>query len=64
MVHIILSILAIAGGTALIFLALGEILLRIMVALVGLWLINYGFRLRGQGSLYNRAYNWYLFRKF
>ena len=64
MINMILSIFAIAGGTALIFLALGEILLRLIVAFFGIWLINYGFKLRGQGSLYNRAYKWYLFRKF
>jgi hypothetical protein len=64
MFDIIISILAVFGGVALIFLALGEIILRLLVALFGLWLINYGFKLRGQGSLYARAYNWYLFRRF
>lgn len=64
MIDIILSVLAIAGGATLIFLALGEILLRLLIALFGLWLINYGFKLRGKGSLYTRAYNWYLFRRF
>lgn len=63
MVDLILSILAVAGGVTLIFLALGEIMLRLLVALFGLWLINYGFKLRGQ-SLYTRAYKWYLFRRF
>lgn len=64
MIDIILSTLVIAGGAALIFLALGEILLRIGVAVFGLWLINYGFKLRGKGSLYTRVHNWYLFRRF
>jgi len=64
MFDIFLSVVAIAGGAALIFLALGELILRLLVALFGLWLINYGFKLRGQGSLYMRAYNWYLFRRF
>jgi hypothetical protein len=63
MFDIILSVLAIVGGVALIFLALGEIILRLLVALFGLWLINYGFKMRGQ-SLYTRAYKWYLFRRF
>jgi hypothetical protein len=64
MLDIILSVLAVVVGVSLIFLALGELILRLLVALFGLWLINYGFKIRGQGSLYTRAYNWYIFRKF
>jgi|GEM_PF-4718165 len=64
MANTILGILAIIGGFVLIFFSLGEILLRLCVALVGLWLINYGFQLQGRGSLYNRAYSWFLYRKF
>ncbi len=64
MLNAILGVLSIAGGVTLIFMALGEIILRLLVAIFGLWLINYGLKIRGQGSLYTRAYNWYLFRKF
>jgi hypothetical protein len=64
MTDIIMSIFMIAGGVTLIFFALGEILVRIMLALLGLWLINYGFKLRGKGSLYTRVHNWYIFRRF
>jgi hypothetical protein len=63
MLDIIVSILAVFVGAALIFLALGELILRLLVALFGLWLINYGLKARGQ-SLYTRAYKWYLFRRF
>lgn len=63
MLDIILSVLAVVVGVSLIFLALGELILRLLVALFGLWLINYGFKARGQ-SLYTRAYKWYLFRRF
>jgi hypothetical protein len=63
MFDIIVSVLAVAVGAALIFLALGELILRLLVALFGLWLINYGFKVRGQ-SLYTRVYKWSLFRRF
>lgn len=64
MLDTMLGILAITGGFILIFFSLGEILLRLCVALCGLWLINYGFKLQGKGSLYNRAYSWFVYRKF
>jgi hypothetical protein len=63
MLDLILSILAVVVGAALIFLALGELFLRLLVALFGLWLISYGFGVRGQ-SLYTRVYRWSLFRRF
>lgn len=64
MIDKLLGILAIVLGFALIFCALGELLIRLCVALIGLWFIQYGFKLQGRGSLYSRAYNWYVFRKF
>jgi uncharacterized membrane protein HdeD (DUF308 family) len=60
----IIGVLAIVLGFVLIFYALSELLLRLCVALVGIWFIQYGFKLYGKGSLYTRAHNWYSFRKF
>lgn len=59
-----LGIFAIILGLVLIFCAVSELLVRLCVALIGLWFIQYGFKLQGKGSLYTHAYNWYLFRKF
>jgi hypothetical protein len=60
----IMGTLIIACGVALILFSLGEILLRIAVTLFGLYIINYGFKIRGEGSLYTKAYRWYTCRPF
>jgi hypothetical protein len=64
MTNKLLGICILLGGAVLILFALGELLVRLSVACVGLWLINYGLKMYGSGSLYTRVYNWYLFRKF
>jgi len=43
----ILGVLCIVGGIAIIMVALGDLLIRMIVALAALSLINYGLRLRG-----------------
>lgn len=47
----IIGILAIFGGLALIITALGTLIFRFIIGLFGLWLINYGMRLRNQPPL-------------
>lgn len=43
----ILSLLAIVFGIAIITITLGDFLIRLAIALIGLWFINYGLRMRG-----------------
>lgn len=43
----ILGLLCIVAGVAVVFVALGDLLFRVIVALIALSLINYGLRLRG-----------------
>lgn len=43
----ILGLLSIVAGLVIILMAVGDLLFRIIVALVALSLINYGLRLRG-----------------
>lgn len=44
--------LAILIGIAIIIFALSDLLFRLAIALCGLWLINYGMRLRHQPPLF------------
>lgn len=43
----IISTLCVIAGIAIIIFALGDLLLRVLIALMALSLINYGLRLRG-----------------
>jgi len=47
----VLGILCVLAGMVVIVVALGDWLLRLIIALMGLSLINYGLRLRGLPSL-------------
>jgi hypothetical protein len=43
----IISLLAIGFGVVIIIISLGNFLLRLLIACIGFWFINYGLRLRG-----------------
>jgi hypothetical protein len=55
----LLSILSIIFGITLIVLSIGNLIVRIVVALGGVVLINYGFQQRGAAPLQWQAYSMY-----
>lgn len=48
----IIGLLCIIAGIVIIVVALGDLLVRVLIALGALWLINYGLRLRGMLPLH------------
>ena len=48
----ILGIICIVAGLSIALFALSDLILRILVAVLGLFLVNYGMRLRGMPPLY------------
>ncbi len=46
-----LGYIVILGGFTLLILAAGELVLRLVIALIALIIINYGMRLTGSGSM-------------
>lgn len=46
-------------GVILVFLVAGDLLFRIIVGMLGLYLINYGCRLRGMPSMHQMLYAWF-----
>jgi len=48
----IIGLLCITLGIVAVLLAIGDLIMRILLALMGLLIINYGLRLRGMPPLY------------
>ena len=48
----IAGIVCIVFGLSVALFALGELIMRILMALLGLFIVNYGMRLRGMPPLY------------
>ena len=48
----IFGIICISFGLFIALFALGEFILRLLIALLGLFLVNFGMRLRGMPPLY------------
>ena len=48
----IVGTLAITAGLVIIFLSLGNLIFRIIMALFGVWLVNYGMRLTHRPPLF------------
>ena len=60
----IMSIISIILGIVLIILSIGQLLIRLAIALIGFILINHGLMLRGSSSLQWRAYSLFSRRRF
>lgn len=50
--------LSIILGSIIIYFAVGDLLLRLLLALFGLFLINYGMNMQGKPSLRFKLYQW------
>ena len=46
-------------GALLLFVVAGDIIVRLLLGIVALYLINYGLRLRGFPPTHTMAYSWF-----
>ncbi|HEV2916921.1 MAG TPA: hypothetical protein VGW78_04185 [Candidatus Babeliales bacterium] len=60
----IFSIISIILGLMVVIMSIGQLIIRLILAFLGLMLINYGLYLRGSSSLQWQAYSLFSRRRF
>jgi hypothetical protein len=60
----LLGFVLVALGVALMAASLADLIIRVIVAMFGYWIINYGLRVAGQPSLSFLLARWFAFRRF
>lgn len=55
----IIGFFCVIFGLVIVLLSIGSLLIRALIALLGLMLINLGLRLQGSTPLQYRAYHWF-----